>query len=654
MIYPIYSNAILDVTKPPYCADNTGRSDCTAILKKILDDILKREIDGVQDTYKKLVKLSNNGEKTVYDGFENRVYDSSREEVGVNVLYPEVVPDSKIIYFPAGTYLVSDTVTYSFDNLKNIYLSKPLSELCRSIHIMGESSDTTVIKLSDNSKGFEKGNNKPVLSFVNVPDCMERKCSNVCQNNTLEDITIDCGAGNEGAVGFRFMSINSGKIENVTVKGNNSYCGIEFAVNTTASMVNVTASGFDYAMHTPYSSITVIDSADFSQNHKACIKTSGSKLMCKQINSGSIPTIEFYKTGRPAETEEFGIYYLADKSMTFCGDKGDNNVYYETVPIDIQDRKVPINQRCTDAKDWVCVDDFGAKGDGVTDSTEAIQKALNSGKPIVIFGSGHYFISDVITVPATVKTIDFMYCDLFSGEKLVNKKNGGVFDINEPSSEMLFIENLYTFEQFYGNLRLIKHSAKRDIVMRNIHNQASCTYFNTVGGSRVYMDNCASTTATYAHNCVLTKDIDYDDYSYNIPYEFHNQKVYGMQVNPERANIEMLNDNSEIILDAYKIEGPGVAVKSINGGKTMINICLAAIGYIYAENALYETKGGELCVNGMIIRDSPGWQKLRYKYLSDVESDGEVKRIFIEEVKDVNANDRRLNYLNSNDWDNVL
>lgn len=78
---------------------------------------------------------------------------------------------------------------------------------------------------------------------------------------------------------------------------------------------------------------------------------------------------------------------------------------------------------------------------------------------------------------------------------------------------MLFIENLYTFEQFYSYLRLIKHSAKRDLVMRNIHNQASATYFNTVGGSRVYMDNCASTTGAYAYNCVLAKDIDYDDYS---------------------------------------------------------------------------------------------------------------------------------------------
>ena len=648
MIYPIHSSAILDVTKPPYCADNTGQKDCTEVLQRVLEDFLQREIDGVQKTYEKLMKLSNNGENTVYDGFENRVYDSSRVEVGVNVIYPEVVPDSKIIYFPAGTYLVSDTVTYLYDNLKNIYLSKPLSELCRSIHIMGESQETTTIKLADSAKGFEKGKNKPVLSFVNVSDCMERGCSNVCQNNTIEDITIDCGAGNDGAVGLRFISINSGKIDNVTVKSSNSYCGIECAAGATFSMVNANVSGFDYAVHMPISSVSVIDGADFSQNRLACIKTSGSKLVCKHINSGDIPTIEFY------ETERYGMYYLADKNMTYIGDKGKSNVYYENADIDINERKVPVNHRSTDVNDWVCVDDFGAKGDGKTDNTEAIQKALNSGKPIVIFGSGHYLINDVITVPSTVKTIDFMYCDLFAGEKLINTKNGGVFDINQASDEMLFIENLYTFEQFYGYLRFIKHSAKRDLVMRNIHNQASATYLNTVGGSRVYMDNCASTTGSYAYNCVLAKDIDCDDYSYVIPYEFHNQKVYGMQVNPERSHIEVLNDNSDIVFDAYKVEGPGVAVKTVNGGKTIVNIATAGIGYIYAENALLETVGGNLEIKGMIIGDSADWVELRYKYLSDIDVDGVSKKIKVADIKDINENYKRLNYFNSNDSENFV
>ncbi len=644
MFYPIRSSVILDVTKPPYCADNTGKVDCTEVLCRVLDDFLKHEIDGVNATFEKIKKLSNDGELLVYDGFENRSYG---DNFGINVLFPEITPDAKIIYFPKGTYLVSDTITYSHKDLQNIFVSKHLSELNRSIHIMGEDMENTVIKLADNSKGFEKGNNKPVVNIVNVDDCMTRKCSNVCQNNTIEDITIDCGHGNEGAVGLRYMAINSGTIQNLSLIGDDSYCGLELAVNNTASIVNLHANGFEYGIHTPYSSITVIDSAYLSGNSKAGILTDGSKLMCKQIESGSIPTLEFYKTGRPEDTEELGIYYFADKAMTYCGELGFNKIYYETEYVDINDRKVPKPQRSRNPEDWVCVDDFGAVADGVTDCTSAIQAALDSGKPIVIFGTGHYFINDVLKIPATVKFLDFMYCDFFSGEKLIGAKDSGAFEICEESEDMLFIENVYTFEQFYGHLRFIKQSARRDLVLRNIHNQASASYFNTVGGSRVFMDNCASTVGTYAFNCVLTKKTPFEDFSYTIPYEFHKQKVYGMQVNPERAHTEILNDGGTLVLDAYKIEGPGVAVKTVNGGKTMINICLSAIGFLESDYAMYETHEGTLILNGLTIRDAPSWKKLRWTHIFDTLVDGEMKRIGINEAKDVNYSDKRFNHFDS-------
>lgn len=58
--------------------------------------------------------------------------------------------------------------------------------------------------------------------------------------------------------------------------------------------------------------------------------------------------------------------------------------------------------------DWVSVKDFGAKGDGVTDDTEAIQKALafvlTNGKNIFL-PSGIYKVSDLLDVPDGVDLI---------------------------------------------------------------------------------------------------------------------------------------------------------------------------------------------------------------------------------------------------------
>ena len=51
MKYPISTQAIIDVTKAPYFADNTGTVDCTDVLRQVFDDLLQREIDGVEQTY---------------------------------------------------------------------------------------------------------------------------------------------------------------------------------------------------------------------------------------------------------------------------------------------------------------------------------------------------------------------------------------------------------------------------------------------------------------------------------------------------------------------------------------------------------------------------------------------------------------------------
>lgn len=652
MKYPIECKNVIDVTKPPYNADNSGKKDCTEILCRVMDDILRREIEGVEKTRDKLLKMSENGRKTVYDGFENRVYSGECEEVGVNVLYPETVPSSRIVYFPAGTYLVSDTVTYSFGNLKNIYLSRMCSELNRGIHFMGESEGNVVIRLADNSRGFEKNAGKPVISFINVEDCLERRCTNVSQLNTIEDLTIDCGSGNPGAVGLRYMSVNSGRIQNITVKSDGGHCGIQTARGATASIVDVNIYGFEYGMFIPYSAVTVVDNADLSKNTKAGVLTTGARLMCKNLHGGELPMFEFVRGDSNGGIYNTGIYYFADSGITCSGELGTNGIYYEK---DTERKMViPQNKRSMNKEDWVCVDDFGAVGDGVTDSTKAIQAAFDSGKPIIVFGEGHYFVNGEITVPKTVKTIDFMFCDFFSEEKLVRARDGALFNICEDSKDILFMENLYTFEQFFGYMRLVKHAAKRDLVLSDIHTQAASTYFNTVGGSRVYMDNCAATTGAYAYNCVLTKNGEYEDYSVVVPYEFHNQTVYGMQVNPERALVEMINDNSDIMIDGYRVEGPGTAVKTVNNGRTRLNLCTCTIGFNLAENALFETKDAYISVCGNLIQDMPGGPKLRYNMIIDQEIDGIRKTLHSDDVKEhMDDISGRINYYSSDDFENL-
>ena len=100
-----------------------------------------------------------------------------------------------IIYLPDGVYDVSDTITYSvepplfYKRYGMIYL-----------RMWGQSRERTVIRLKDNSPGFEAGANKVVLSYH------KHKGTNSETVNSLENLTIDTGSGNPGAIGVQYVA----------------------------------------------------------------------------------------------------------------------------------------------------------------------------------------------------------------------------------------------------------------------------------------------------------------------------------------------------------------------------------------------------------------------------------------------------------------
>ena len=569
MKFPKLTEAVIDVTKPPYLADNTGKTDCTEILRKVFDDILSREVDGILAAEKRIT-----GERLDLDeysiGFENR-----RWKDGYMVIYPEFVPDARIIYFPAGTYLLSDTVSYTLTDLQNRYWSKPYSELTRGIHIVGEDMNTTVIRLVDNSQGFEKGSKKALVSYTNAAEACVKECSNVSQLNTIEDITIDCGVGNEGAIALSFVSNNSGMVENVKLVSSDSHMGLQLPVATEAVFRNLEISGFEYGVFTsPATSVCVFDGISFDRIKTACVHSDKAIAnVFKNIKKDETPMFFF--------EEGMGKQFCFGFEPTVRGDIKGNLIYTFDKSEDIPSFDFEISQN-----DVAFVDDYGAVGDGVTECSGAIQAAMKSGKPHVIFGSRHYLVNGKVYIPSTVKTVDFMFCDMFSGGQLISGELDSLFVISEESEDTLIMKNLYTFEQFYGNFRLIQHAAKRDLYMKNIHTQASATYFNTVGGSRVYIDNGISTTGTYSMDTILARHGYSPVFCKMIPYEFHGQKVLAYNLNPERADVEVLNDGSDLMIYGFKVEGPGTAVKTVNCGVTEIYGFSAGIGNAKAENAL--------------------------------------------------------------------
>ena len=601
MIYPEFCKNVVDITKAPYFADNTGKTDCTSALKQAIDDCLHDYIAAIEQTHHKLQEMYEKQGSNVYIGSETgRVVNGE-----VLITYPEEVPPAKIIFFPSGIYLVSDTVTYTFDNLSTRQQINYTCELCRNIHILGESKESTVIRLQDNAKGFEKGCHKPVISF-NKASNEDITTTNCAQMNTLEDISIDCGNGNEGAIGVLYASSNCGRIENVNIKSQTGFCGIEYDYESEGCMTNIKISGFDYGIKTTHTSPLIFDNIDLSGNHIAGVITKNGNLNFKNVIWGDIPAFSFM----PGQN---GRYYFEYKNIKYKGDLTGNYIFSTPdIPL-VECMTMPEIHRSKNFETWACVDDFGAIGDGKTDSTIAIQRAMDSGKEVIIFGMGNYVIERTVKIPETVKIIDLMYCNIIPGYSLVIGEMDSVFDICKNSKNPLLIEQFCSDERFSGFFRFCKQTSQRTVILKDLFSFAPL-YFNTEGGSEVYFDNCFTLTTHYAQD-VLHRDGYTPVFCKMIPVELHGQKAYAKNLNIERAEIELLNDNSVLLIDGYKTEGPGKMVKTVNNAKTQLNLFNSAWwGNKLPENEMFDISESSMMLIGGNIFCYPDKDELRMAF----------------------------------------
>lgn len=595
IVFPSDAEAVVNVTKPPYNCDNRGRIDCTEALKRAIDDIVRPTLIAQKELEKEMTEDPRTD-------FRHELSAENRKENGVvKAVFPVYPSPSKILYFPNGTYKVSDTISYTFEDLHNW----EGNELNRQIIVRGQNEKGVIIKLIDNCPGFEKGNNKPVFSF------MRKHTSTVAMVNLCENITINTGAGNNGASGLRFFCNNMGAVRNVSIiSGDREKVGavglLCDRVNFSGCLMkNITIDGFDYGvqvlpqkMNAVFEHITlrnqkkggfVVDETPVSIRGLISYSAVPALALTGQAGHVVIFDSELYYTGTgdnnndamnsncPAIEHIHGVLFARNIKVgnyafaigkfgnqilagTYIDEYSSHGVFTafenqvkKTLSLPVEETPdIPWEQ---DMKEWVSVNKFGAVGDGITDDTNAIQKALDSGKAVVYFQPGRYLINGQIKVSGTVRRINFMFCNLVAGEKLRSMTNQGTFKIDGFSGSPLIMEDLFAFEEYKGQQYLIDHASARTLVLSDMQAQLGAMYFNSVGGGTVFIENVACTDQFQPKpNC----------------FSFKNQKVWARQLNPERANPQVINEGSQLWIMGYKTEDKGVGFHTSNQGSTEI------------------------------------------------------------------------------------
>ena len=441
-----------------------------------------------------------------------------------------------IVYFPNGTYRVSDSLVYK--NRDGRWWAR--------LVLRGQSRDGVVIALADNAPGF--GDKKhPKAVFVTASENpFEDGGNNQGFQNTLRDLTINTGSDNAGAVGIDYVVSNQGAIKNVKIIAGDGrgYCGIRMdrAYPGPGLIKNVEIRGFDFGIRqsvTDYS--MTYDTLLLKDQKVAGMRLSAMAHIYNLISVNAVPAVDCGEgvlllikadlTGGVVDAPALKIGkkgHLVARDLSIAGygtaiadAAGGPSAAMATTPTLIPEyftnklqslfdspatmMRLPVEETPVYAdgppETWANVKDYGAmpvtwdKRDTAADSTAAFQKAMDSGKATVFIGGGDVFykLFGTITIPASVRHIIGTNRYLSASGDYFKHADAPkpFFKVGEESSDPLLIEEMDMGGGAPGAIGF-EHASKRTVAFLHCTMSGDVgmiSYQNTVTGGKVFAED---------------------------------------------------------------------------------------------------------------------------------------------------------------------
>lgn len=527
--YPDHPN-VVHVTRPPYSAKGDGKTDDTAALQKAINE--------------------NTGH-------------------------------GRIIYFPAGTYLVSDTLTWPkrFNGRDNWGFTT----------LQGMSSAKSIIRLKDNSFTDPK---KPKA----IMWCGGFGSADWFHNH-VQGLTFHVGKNNPGAIGLQFYANNYGAIRNCVIVSSDGQgeTGLDLGhrdMNGPLLVRRVSVTGFRCGIATSHAvNSQTFEHVTLSGQTQCGLDNQGQTLSIRGLtydgsgpavrtyghlclidskftgrgNAKSVPAVINYNSGRvhvrdlkttgfaraightASPDDQAAIRLTAAEQKSGVGPDVAEWFSHEVTspfPSPTASLRLPIEETPEfppdDPKTWAVVDTFGADPNGEKDSTEAIQKALDSGSETVFF-PGHYRIAKTLLVRGKVKRI--VGCGRWIDYESKVKPD---FRVLDGSAAVVTFEH---FSQINGG---IENVSDRTLVLRSIGARVAST-----GRGKLFLEDVAGDQLIV-----------------------RNQKVFARQLNIENEGTHLLNDGGDVWILGYKTERGGTLIDTRNRGR-----CELLGGFSYTTTA---------------------------------------------------------------------
>ncbi len=449
----------------------------------------------------------------------------------------------KALYFPAGTYLVSNTVEWR--------------GCC--VTLQGQGSGSSVIRLKDSASGFgSSAAPKPVIQTI---------AGNMAFNQNIWDLAVNTGSGNAGAVGIDYISSNVGSLRNVSITSADGAGarGLDMTRQWPGPLLvkNLLVRGFDVGIDVKNAEYgPTLENIYLENQRRAGLLNDGNTLAIRNLVSqntvpaiqntasyGSVILLGANLTGGSSGVsaiENGGYLYVRDASSggyasLIKGVSGSSVTEYlsgtvkslfssnpaaKSLGLPVQETPAVQN---ADLNNW---GKFTAKYYGDTDSLQAL---LDSGKSTIYFPSGIYFsyAERVVTVPPSVKRIVGFGGAVNRGD---GANGGGIrFIVADGSSDPLIIE------QFKYGIK-VEQRGKRPVALKH----GSYEYLSQSGAGDLFLEDVGLEPLTIRAG----------------------QHVWARQLNDEADGTKIRNDGGTLWILGLKTERAGTVIETLNGGTT--------------------------------------------------------------------------------------
>lgn len=515
----------------------------------------------------------------------------------------------KTLYFPAGTYLVSNSIFVDAIN------NEKLNGTGHSIVIQGAGVDYTFIKLRDYSFTDTQAP-RPVLSTTEA-ESVVKGYTNIAFMTSIFNLTVDVGVGNPGAIGIRFIANNQGAVRDVVVKSSDpngaGYAGIDMknaSIPGPANIKNVKIYGFDYGiqMGNLNYGMTLEDIYINGSKKVGIINdkliVSARNLITENINGQSLKNIHpdgFFvlvdsklNGSGNSSIENNGFIFLRnilisgyDHALTdYIKDTVINGNLDEYVSHDIITKRVDQQKKSlnigngnvpstpepvwTDASKWVSVTDFGYNI-GDPDAGPAIQAAIDfMNKPgnesfnVLYFPWGKYNIGSGVVVRGNVQKIIGNYATLNTTSDFDNQTTA-LFTLETTNYSELFIERLNVYPDNVLKLfPVFLNNSAKDVVLRNNYIGHGKAYKQGKSTGRLFLEDVCALSQVYYTKVESPA-------SEAVPqFDFGNQEVWARQLNTEQRYTHILSDGGQVWILGLKTEEPGTVIHARNGSKVEV------------------------------------------------------------------------------------